>query len=1284
MISQIWSHKCSMIAMCSLFVITAGNLPEVRRGITDTGEIYTVGNTTSGTPTGYISVGLLATGYVVSYAVGGLIILLAIAHGTMRMNAYSRTPGCIAHLEEENLTQTGFKQSLFGRMVKFSIWAYVLWLQLAMLLAVIGHYDGIWLFDLSVPSGAVDWDSYTLVFILAWATSILIMVFSRIFQHNLRTFFMVPANLATATFVQMSQVIIDNSDPRGDMAITHTEVLSTNSAGEFRKVDFLLRRFTWSNTEKMFVPGKVFGRHGPRGSELEVIRRVGGLTSKAVLERIVSFGRNEIVMSIPSLPRMVVGELSSFFYIYQISACWLPFYWDYITVGLLTLTLVLTSAFIKIFMERKEKNMLRSMATIHGLVWVQRDGSWLQLNSEDLTVGDLICVSSSADDTAQDILADCVVVRGNAIIDESSLTGETMPIQKFSCPVNDQIRSPDEAENKKYYLFAGTTILQTNGAPEGEKPDKVVDGTLGIVTAVGANTVRGQLIRGLVFGAPLKSTLFIELKYSIGILVVIALVDFFSLNARFEMSMSSMLTALYSIVGLINPLMSVALLAGEMKSASRLKKGDGKTQPKVFSRDVHRLTIAGKTNMVFLDKTGTITKSGLDFYGLVQASNVDKVIDCTNRKEVPEEFSTALALAHTVSKCNGQLVGHQVELKMVETAARIGWNFSADIQSPFDPQGNQWKVEKMFPFSHETMTMSVVVADVHSGKKFVVCKGSFEALKGRCSNINDVIVRAQDVHARDGCYVLGVGIKEIQEGKTEAYVSKLHRSDVERGLNFIGLILFRNEVKPDSKQCIDEIRSAGIECIMLTGDSVHTGAAVAKQVGIIMDIDRVITGTINASTRMIEWKVSDTETVLPDDLLDSETNVTLCVTGDAYAALRANGRLDLKRTKVYGRVSPAQKAEIVRLYSNENKVVAMCGDGGNDSGALRAAHAGLAINGKSEASVAAPFSTSSESLSALTLLIRESRASLCTSLASFRTLVVIGILYCFGKSLLLFQAGAYLSGVAYLYLDLITTPLILFSICHALPAKKLATTTPEGSLLGPEMIVSAIWTIVVAITFLAIADLIMVNASWYVPFTTSEPLYNWQARGNNFESGLVFIWSGWVYVDVGLVYSYGSLHRRPVWTNWRLMLVATFLISIVCAVLFSSPGSFTCAFKTNCTAADQLAASNSFVNNFLFYYEKVGGKWYGDVDSIVFPTSFKVGYFFILLSMSIVHHLGYKFIATGPFVNKTLRQKMGWVDGTSCCPRRNLASKKVDRGSTKMKMTKETPSKEETVENTSL
>ena len=1198
---------------------------------------------------GTVSIGITATGYIISYAIAGGIVALYFVHYIRRIVAFSSAIGCSATLTEDKIDQTGFRFCRLGQSIKYTSIAFAIWLQIAMLLSVIGHYKGIWVYDLSIPVNAVDWDSYTRMFLMAWSSSIVIGISCRVFRDKLRTFFLMPETLSDAAYVKLSQVMIDSSDPRGDMAIRHEDIVKVEE-GHSRYFDFLLRRYTFSGG--LFVPGAVFSRQGPKGTELEAIFHAGGVKTSTVLDRMKSFGRNEIVMVIPSLVRMTMTELSSFFYIYQISACWLPFYWDYISVGFFTLVLVLTSAMFKIIMERREKNTLRGMATLHGVVWAKREGVWGKLKAEDIVVGELICLTADSDGTSQDILADCVVVSGNAIMDESQLTGETMPIQKFKVPSNDQFRNPDEAENKKYFIFAGTTLLQSNcDETNFDKTLTVIDGTIAVVTSTGANTIRGDLIRGLLFGAPLKSLLFVELRYSLGILLIIAFIDFLSLNILFEMSMGSMLTAMYSIVGLINPLMSVALLGGELKSASRLRKGS-KGTPRVFARDVHRLTIAGKVNLVLLDKTGTITKSGLDFYGLVPP-NSEAVNQCAgigSIASVLKDLSSALALAHTVSKCGDRLVGHQVELRMVEMAKAIGWTMGPNLENRKDPSGAVWIVERLFPFSHETMTMSAIVVELVNRKRFVICKGSFEALKTRCANVTAQSELAANSFAREGCYVLAVGIKELGVASSVAVSAEIVREDVEIGMQFAGLILFRNEVKPDSRDCILELTAAGIESAMLTGDSVYTGAVVAKQVGMIPPASRVIVGTMNPNSRMTEWRQGETQVF--EENFAQDSNVVFCVTGEVYANLRSHGKLDLVRTKVFGRVSPGQKAEIVRLYSNENKVVAMCGDGGNDSGALRAAHAGLAINGKVEASVAAPFSTDSESLTALTLLIRESRAALCTSLASYRTLVVVGILYCVSKSVLLFQCGGYQAGVAYLYLDMLTTPLMLFSICHAMPSAKLAETPPEGSLLGPEMITAAVWTIFVNITFLGLADLIMVTQSWFVPFSTDVPLHEWQKRGNNYEAALIFLWSAWVYVDTGLVYSYGSLHRRSVWMNWRLMLAVGLLLSITLAVLFSSSGTFTCAFKVNCSATDQIAATESFVNHFLFYYEKIGGPWYGVVPSTEFPTGFKVGLFFIFMSMSAVHHVGYKVIVMGPFVSKYLRETIGWTDGASLCRKR--------------------------------
>ena len=1175
---------------------------------------------TNSSTLGSVSIGISAIGYVITYSIAILLILAHLVHIARRLNAFRLIKESQAQISEDLLVQTGYRFSRSGQSIRWGLILFVCWLQTAIILSIVGHYNGVWVFDPSIPRGAVDWDSYTRLFLMAWSASILLAITCRVFREELRTFYMLPAPLGAAVYIHMSQTLIDSSDARGEMAVKHHEIVPVK-ASDVRYVEFLLKRYIWTETAKMFLHGSVFDKNGPTGNEANVLKRVGGLSVGASIKRQREVGRNEIVLSVPSLFRMTVNELSSFFYIYQISSCWLPFFWDYVTVGLMTLVLVLTSAMVKIRMEHKQKNMLKTMATMHGNVWVKREGEWTKLSSEELVPGDLICLCANDAGSSNEILADCLVISGHAIVDEAALSGETMPVQKFSTPLTDDRRNPEEVEHKKYFLFAGTNLLQSGGSRD-PCPTGISDGTLAIVITSGADTARGSLIRGLIFGASLKSKLFIELRYSLGILVVIAALDFLSLNARFEMSLSSMLTAMYSIIGLINPLMAVSLVAGEMQSAKRLKDH---MDHRVYTRDLHRLTIAGKVDLALLDKTGTITKSGLDFYGIVPSQSL-QFTDCNSfNAEIPADLSSALALAHTVSVCNKQTIGHQVELRMVETAQRLGWKFDADLRGPTAPSGKKWIAEKLFPFSHETMTMSVIAYS--EGIRSVICKGSFEALRSRCTGITAEMNAKATQYAKDGCYVIAVGTKDI---KSDLSSHEILREEVEKDLKFSGFILFRNELKPDSKEAIAELESAGIAVRMMTGDSVYTGTAVAKSVGIVPSGTKAVIGTVNPDTKWVQWKMADSDETITDDVIAKDiSSFTLCITGEVFALLSSQGTLNLEATRVYGRVSPNQKAEIVRLYTAAGKVVTMCGDGANDSSGLRAAHAGLALSGRTEASISAPFSTDSDSLMTLNLLIREARAALCTSLASYQTLVVVGILYCISKSILLFQAVAYQAGLAYLYLDLITTPLMLYALVHARPAKRLADKPPEGSLFGSKLVLSCMWSVFVCIMFLLLADLVMVNQDWFVPFQAGAGvgLEEWQKRGNNFEAALIFIWSAWVYIDIPLTYSTGGIHRAPMYTNFRLVLATMALLSVTLAVMFVHSGEFGCYFKVACSASDSAAAIDAFVNNFLFPYEKVGGTWWNSqIDSTEYPLSFKLGLFFILLSMSVVHHAGYMFI----------------------------------------------------------
>ncbi|KAF4754896.1 hypothetical protein FOZ62_024213 [Perkinsus olseni] len=1049
-----------------------------------------------------------------------------------------------------------------------------------------------------------------------------------------------------------------------------------------------------------------------------------------------SHGRNEIVIPVPTFLRATVMEYFNYFYMYQLCAVWLTVYWDYVTYGLLLALLATLSGLLKVYTERRQRFELRNMARVSGAVWVKRDGSWTRTTSDLLVQGDVIALLNDEDtrESAGLLSVDAMLVSGNAVVDESLLTGETMPIQKFQVPspsadpgLADVPRSP-ETENKKHYVFAGTKLLSATGEPkEGLPVGSTGTGCLLVVTHTSAETLRGSLLRTLLFGAPLKLAWAREIRIVLGILIAFGLVEFFILNAQYSFSLGSILTACFSIVGMINPLLSIAILGGQLAAASRLRsdkskrfrligrsakerdsqaaftdcddEGDIGGNLRVYCRDVERLTLTGRLSQMCFDKTGTLTKTGLDFVGIVR---VDAAKPTTApptllsfsggapSKGVEGLIGPSLALTHTVSVVGAnQRVGHQVELRMVEAAASLGWSYGMDMSVVQEPQGEgKWEVLKQHTFDHHSMTMSVVVRNVDSGKAYVFCKGSHEAILSRCSFHNGeesagsdtrevfegLVVSAAERYAAEGCYVLAIAAREITEGSSGRSAP---RQELESELSLLGLLLFRNELKPDSSRHISCLKAGGIDSVMITGDSVLTGATVARKVGIIPRRDRVVIGGASAEGSEIEWRDVDSHEIVPESAVcgPGARPTSLCVTGACFAALlrseklvplmgcrgecensllpagvRRPGLVDCTcaRIRVFGRMTPHQKVSVITAYSRPplNLITGMCGDGGNDSGALRAAAAGLALSGRVEASVAAPFSTDSPSIGSLVLLLREARGSLCTSFASYRFLVVRGILGAMGKIILLSMVGAYLAPLGYLFQDLVMTPLLLWAISMARPARTLAAVAPEGSLLGPAMITASTLTVIILtlVLFTALGILYLHDGeSWFARFDDEgSDIHEWQKRSDNFEAALTWVWMSWATIDTAVCYSYGHVYRRAVYRNLALMVAVIALSVPVLVLLLNGSCSYNCAFKVNCEEEDYFALKDSWFNYFLFSYEEIGGtEWYSSVPSNVLPVGLRWGFLALFTGMTILHHLTYKIITLGPCVQKIL-PRWGW------------------------------------------
>ncbi|KAF4664619.1 hypothetical protein FOL47_005042 [Perkinsus chesapeaki] len=1335
---------------------------------------------------------LWAPFYLINYAIFAVICAL---HLTVyfRSRGKSGTDGHLVDLPTEGVTQRGYRRDYFGSAVKWLGILWLLWIEVALLTLVIGQYNGSW------PFYSVDfeptWNSFTRGFLAAWVTSTTVLMLLKRFSNFFNTLYLLPSELLLSDYVMMSSMCVDECGGVN----RHSELCPVETAiGASRWVTFQLRRYSWRSARDVgppaFEAATIYDPRGPTAREIH--SSVAGHDAITALNMLKEHGKNEIVIPVPSFVRAAGIEYFNYFYIYQLCAVWLTVYWDYVTYGLLLAVLAISSGLVKVYTERRQRFELRNMARVSGTVWVKRDRIWMRTTSDLVVQGDLIALMND-DDTRESaglLAVDAMVVRGNAVVDESLLTGETMPIQKFNVPgpsadpdSADMPRSKD-TENKKHYVFAGTKLLSATGAPKEDLPtDSSGTGCLLVVTHTSAETLRGSLLRTLLFGAPLKLAWASEIRIVLCILIAFGLVEFFILNAQYSFSLGSILTACFSIVGMINPLLSIAILGGQLAAASRLRAdkskrtfrligrsakergvaGSGarwKSPPiadgdpslktwdaiaadflpftwqqklvavcaghvteniwrppelrernaqaaftncdhdgdiggnlRVYCRDVERLTLTGRLTQMCFDKTGTLTKTGLDFVGIVRMdphkpTAPPKLLSFTSgppSNGVGGLLGPALALAHTVSIVGkNQRVGHQVELRMVEAAASLGWRYDRGMSRGEDPiDEGKWEVLKQHTFDHHSMTMSVVARNITTGKTYVFCKGSHEAVMARCtlhggeegggSDARDIfeglVVSAAERYASEGCYVLAIAAKEL----TREMETRLPRHEVESGMSLLGLLLFRNELKPDSSRHIDCLRAGGVDSVMITGDSVLTGATVARKVGIIPRGHRVVIGGASSEGPEIEWRDLDSHDVVPESVVCGPgcRPTSLCVTGACFAALlrsdklvplmgcrgecenstlpagvRRPGLVDCgcSRIRVFGRMTPHQKVAVITSYSRAplNLITGMCGDGGNDSGALRAAAAGLALSGRVEASVAAPFSTDSPSIGSLVLLLREARASMCTSFASYRFLVVRGILGAMGKIILLSMVGAYLAPLGYLFQDLIMTPLLLWAISMARPARTLAEVAPEGSLLGPAMITASVFTVLILTFFLLVAlGILYLNdgETWFGRFIDeNSDIHEWQKRSDNFEAALTWVWMSWATVDTAVCYSYGHVHRRAVYRNLALVTSVVALGVPILVLLLNGSCSYNCAFKVNCHEDDYFPLKDSWFNYFLFSYEEIGGtEWYNSVPSNVLPVGLRWGFFALFTGMTIFHHLSYKIITLGPCVQKVL-PSWGW------------------------------------------
>jgi len=850
-------------------------------------------------------------------------------------------------------------------------------------------------------------------------------------------------------------------------------------------------------------------------------------------------------------------------------------------MGLVQTCIILVAAFIRVFLRLRAEHRIKEMAEHVTDVTVLRDGQWTTASSADLIPGDVFEVEENTL-----IPCDAVVLSGTVVVNESSLTGEAMPVRKFAI-ANDDNAYEMNGSGKSNTLFAGTIVQQTTPAVSAtatEEKGRVYALTL----RTGIASEKGMLIHKILFPSPVSFIFNEHLKVAISILLVWGLVAFcLTLYLMGRGNITSWYYGVFIISEIFSPLLPAAFTINQSVCAARLR---GK---KILCIDLPRINLAGKVRIFCFDKTGTLTREGLEFYGSVAAPSA-AIAPFGHREEDPLKMEPILAMGiatcHAVTKVKDQYIGNPVD---IESFNAMKWDLLEPTEAAYldtlaVPSATPTSEKKLvhvvrrFEFVHARASQSVAVLDPETQHVHVFLKGSFERVKYLSHSDSIPVDYDQQAakYAQEGCYVLSMAHRDIGvlgQDVTMEQLKSMTRDELEQDCSFAGFVLFRNMLKHDTTDAIAELKGGDTRVVMITGDTALTGIFIARQCGMIEPHQRILLGDL-VNGHVVWHDVESGDQVDVDQVIDQdpreeyEKRVELAITGRAFETLIKEDRMRkyLLMTRVFSRMTPNDKVMCVQLHM-EKGVTAMCGDGGNDCGALRAAHVGIAMS-DAEASIVSPFSTSNRSVRSCVELIRQGRGALATSINGYKYLILYGqvmaMLKIFG-----FYFSVSVSNLVWIAVDVLITVLLTWAVSQSRAATRLEAQRPTARLLGPQTLASGMGLVAINWLFLIGAFVMLFKQPWFLcnEFDSSAvDMSKWYLLADNYEGEVLALVCLFQFINNAAVFNFGYKFRKAFYRNYTLVFLWLAYLIMVSHWMLADPNQFGCLFRFNCGTKEVL------------------------------------------------------------------------------------------------------------------
>lgn len=942
----------------------------------------------------------------------------------------------------------------------------------------------------------------------------------------------------------------------------------------------------------------------------------GGLSQNQQEYRRLFFGMNEIAVKVPSVFKLLIKEVLNPFYIFQLFSVILwsadEYYYYAMAIVLMSVISIATS----LYTIKKQYIMLHDMVAAHSIVRVsvcRANSDIEEVLSTDLVPGDVMVIPSNG----TIMPCDAVLISGTCIVNESMLTGESVPVTKTNLPnplpgdrgESDSAYSTEE--HKRHTLFCGTNVIQT----------RFYTGELvkAVVVRTGFSTAKGQLVRSILYPKPTDFKLYRDAYLFLLCLVGVAGIGFIYsiiLSIMNKVPAGTIVIESLDIITItVPPALPAAMTAGIVYAQRRLK------QIGIFCISPQRINICGQINLVCFDKTGTLTEDGLDLWGVQRVENGSFHLSEENAyKEslVKSQFVACMATCHSLTKIDGQLSGDPLDLKMFEATGWILEEATEEETSLHNrimptvvrppkqllPQDTSITAEqdmelyelssayeigivRQFPFSSALQRMSVVARLLGEKRMDAYMKGAPEVVASLCKkdtvppNFADVL----EGYTKEGFRVIALARRRLESKLSWHKVQNINRDHIEKNMEFLGLIIMQNKLKPETPGVLKDLHQANIRTVMVTGDNMLTAISVARDCGMIPPQDTVIIAEAvpphDGHSARINWRYADKpskasrleeinislEDVCHVDEPKTRELYHFAMNGKSFAVIAEHFPDMLQKLVLHGtvfaRMAPDQKTQLIETLQAVDYYVGMCGDGANDCGALKRAHGGISLS-ELEASVASPFTSRTPNISCVPSLIREGRAALITSFCVFKFMALYSIIQYISVTLL-YSILSNLGDFQFLFIDIAIILLIVFTMSLNPAWKELVSRRPPAGLISGPLLFSVLTQILVCLGFQTITFLWVKEQSWYEVWTPLSDACNKSHHHNfsdlneteiddhnikNYENSSVFYVSSFQYLIVAIVFSKGKPFRQPSYKNWPFVVSTLSLYFFLLFIMF--------------------------------------------------------------------------------------------------------------------------------------